>query len=772
MRDSSHISAAQASEQIGPRAFGRILTMVRRHYVGQEALSFRIAPSITCRSEIELLGVAAPRFALRAILTSSAGRGFMNCRRLAVLAEQLASEADVRWNAINERLESLKRDDLDTALRLLRERIEISGGIAESVLPVPDSLSQFHVIWKDFTQIFGESQPIKGTPFVNAIALGGGSCSQGTCFLATLLRVDDVTFVHSPSEITALVRQDSELRSLELNGLSVDEILSYFRHEFVGLNSYHEVGARKASTSLGLSENIKQVTDSFDLLTALRSYLLSDIPVIALLDTDAYCDRVLSSSRNCISAKPPPGDKGRHCVLLVGTRCSDSSDQAESTVFLAHDPLIGPWITLSVGDLEDCRVGGTANESTPFVRLLPVLPGSVKTHLLPALPEGATKNHLGLLRIATLIQRDRRMGSSIYGSLVNELPICQGHRLVREFRLVSLEQIRDGQFPRRIQEFLSDDCGFLIAVANGKLRNLNWVWIQRARHAGVSYSHSLWFWDASVPVGHEASELGDHLQLVAVDDSQVRESCWRVVFESTSLDEVSMVSHDVMGALDGHGDACTHSTDPALTTTQEIRTPELKPSLITSFLPRKLASVKRCWPAAGDGVGCELYAFMLSDSDFIIRNLRMSDLRCQRELPANAGLHFRLDWLRQDPVRVSSLANAISKLFSPEIRPIVAIASYIPEISNPPASVSAQRARGALACLCHLALQLKAQGHPLSVVEFVAGSRVVGLDWETTIKRLETDGNANLAVTIESPSMSHRWVIESIKAAVESICTF
>lgn len=734
---------SRAKAQIGNRAFQRIEQAIARNYPATRLYWFRVAPSIICRSEIELLGVAKPRFAYRALITTEKTTGLVNCRRLALLEEELARAIPTRWDPQSGVVESLDKSDYADALDLLREQVKHSSPIADSVLPAPVKFRDYHVLAKDYTRIFGEETTIYGTPFVNAVGLGGGLCSQGACFMATMLRIDDARFVYGPSEITALLRPPDEQKSLLINGLSNDEILAYFRHPQVGLSSFLEVGAPLVEDVNSLALSKASIAPGMDIVSALRSYLLSDIPVIVLVDGAEYSRRVLSP---LVGGTVTNTGSNTHCILLVGARRSPSAD------FLGHDPLAAvPWIPISASDLVNCRL-----QDFPGVLCFPVLPGGVTSHLLSAPLESSTNRHLGLLAMADLVQWNRKLGRALHGDALDRLPRFTGRKpLLNEFRLIDLDLVRRGGFTTDDPWFARVDLEFLTAVARRQLAGQRWVWLQLHEHSGERFGQSLWAWfPAPFLADSSADELSRHLALVATGDLG---AAWNTVWIARGLaDQPATAEAPPVPASTSPRDT---SPDVAAENPASQIVPRV--SLITSFLPTKCSMVADRWPDDAASIGCELYCFMITDCKFLVRHWLP-----QEGVPD--GLHARLAWLAQDHERINYVAAKLNRLFPAQTRPIVAIASYIPEISKPPQSVDAQHASGSLSFLCRLALALKRLNHPIAAVECVAGSRVVGIDWKRVVEGSQKR-RIDLSVVVETASVSQQWFLEGLLRAVDPL---
>ncbi|MCO6458075.1 MAG: hypothetical protein J5I93_22450 [Pirellulaceae bacterium] len=749
----------QAAAEIGS-AYAKVDRIIQRHYGGQGGIQFRAAPSIICRSELELLGVAAPRFAFRTLIQSMHGTGFLNCRRLSLLNSSLEREIEKGLRDPDGQFEELGAE-AKLAADELQTRVRLGSPVAESVLPLPDSLSDYHVISREYGALFGETMSMRGTIFATAIELGGGLCSQGACFMASLMRLDDVLFVHGPSEITSLLRENSEPGKLRLDGLTFDEIVRYFRHQRVRLNSYREIGPIFREPASSLEGDSTRQDQELQLVAALRSYLLSDIPVIVLLDAAKYCQLVLRNERNSLRVELPQRS-GHHCILLVGTRVRDGQ-HPHSMEFLAHDPIVAPWVRISADELAKCRVHLGESGDLHGVMVYPVLPGKVASHLLSA---PSDPNHpRGLLGISSMLQRSRgagKLGFPDDQADIDRLPRATGFPQFCQFLLVDLERVRREGIGQRthLSIFCDDDTGWLAELAAGPLREKSWLWLQRLKHEGERYSYSLWGWEAEK--SRSPRTLTDVLCFVATNDNdEDSQTQWQIAWKSATL----AGNAELDSSADPGADRLCHApqdnlTNPAVTSAEARQA--LDVSLITSFIPTKAKVAKRYWPTLDSSlVGCELYAFMLKD-----RGL----LPPSGESHAADSLHARLNALRNDDEAIRKLASRVSAYFPPHKRPIRAIASYIPEIAKPADWPSSQLAIGSLECLCKLALTLKRDiGQPVSAIELVGGSRVVGIDWTEIVKDLAAENLPNLSVRIENRSIALRNVVQAIQSATSAL---
>ena len=266
-----------AAREIGEKEIRR-LRKLRQWLYGtpqQEAIEFRTAPSLVARSEVELFDISMPRFAFRAYLTP---KSFVNARRIETFCELTTS-----WGQPPAGYQGAVRPEI--VKRRPCERIRgASSCIADSLLEPPEKLRSdgYHVLTTELGRAYGERTEIKGTPFVNHIRLGGGMCAQAVCFMATALLQHAVRGIYGVAEITALASPQKE-RHLDLGGMTPEKICRFFDHPRVGLSSLPQ---RVFIRDDEVGADSRAVRHSAEVL---RAYLLSDIPVVLLVDFGRMC---------------------------------------------------------------------------------------------------------------------------------------------------------------------------------------------------------------------------------------------------------------------------------------------------------------------------------------------------------------------------------------------------------------------------------------------------------------------------------------------------
>ena len=160
---SYRISHETASDEIGPR-FDFCVRLAKWLYPENPPLTFRLAPSISTRSEAELIGVSSPRFAMRGYLDEGNG-GFLNIRRLEKLAKN-AALARGHWPTVLwSRLFQRSKPKPMTAKELY-EKLRKGACIADSLLLPPKRYRNDYFVTCELGLAYGEGKKIYGVPIV------------------------------------------------------------------------------------------------------------------------------------------------------------------------------------------------------------------------------------------------------------------------------------------------------------------------------------------------------------------------------------------------------------------------------------------------------------------------------------------------------------------------------------------------------------------------------------------------------------------------------
>ncbi|MFM8285767.1 MAG: hypothetical protein ACKOGA_03470, partial [Planctomycetaceae bacterium] len=237
--------------------------------VAELQVDYRIAPSLTTRSECELLGLSAPRFAIRSYISAPAQGGerlaaFFNLRRLAWIKGAIGLTHGHELADLNEH-----------------------AVVAEALLGECSPRTRgFDRLTCDLGHAYGEDGTVTtGTPFMQHVeVVGGGMCAQACLQMAICLQQEHARLIPSVAEITALAElaapagQGILPGTMKLRGLDGWQISDVLRRRELGLygvlESYGMTGKRVRPVPANDLPNLKYV---------LATYLASHVPVIALV---------------------------------------------------------------------------------------------------------------------------------------------------------------------------------------------------------------------------------------------------------------------------------------------------------------------------------------------------------------------------------------------------------------------------------------------------------------------------------------------------------
>lgn len=231
----------------------------------------RLAPSLICRSEVELFGNSMPRFAMRFSFRNK--MGFVNVRRLGSIGGQVKIQ--------------------DPAGTYTLERLLEAPCVADAFLQQPSWMGdEWHLLKAHFGKACGEVEPGAAdqllTPYLRHMRPGGGLCAQAACFMSTSLHANLGAHVHGIPEVTAIAKEFTTNRfpeRIDFEGLTTEELAGYFKSaENPALNSRWQAARLFRSNDIVPSladANNKMVRE---LEHALRSYVLSDMPIIFPVD--------------------------------------------------------------------------------------------------------------------------------------------------------------------------------------------------------------------------------------------------------------------------------------------------------------------------------------------------------------------------------------------------------------------------------------------------------------------------------------------------------
>lgn len=190
-----------------------------------------------------MLGLSSPRFAYLTKIESKSGKGFLSLRRIEDLKVQLERAQLEGWDQSTNSPRQYSEPERKNALIHLEHLLQRSQPFAECVLPTPDYLDGYRMLSTDFTRLFGRTESSIGTPYLNAIPLGGGVCAQAVVFMATLLMHEQVRSILCPSDLPALVQDcfNRDVTSFEVSGFERETFANVLTDSRIGLNSKHEL---------------------------------------------------------------------------------------------------------------------------------------------------------------------------------------------------------------------------------------------------------------------------------------------------------------------------------------------------------------------------------------------------------------------------------------------------------------------------------------------------------------------------------------------------
>jgi len=668
-------------------------------------LPCRAAPSIVARSEAELLGMSVPRFAYRAYLGPDS---FINMRRMKLFLERL------RWGRrCGSELPGARLEDIVPLKGANRTKGTLEthrwSAVGDSVLVPPGRLLMdgYHILTSEYGRAYGEHQPIKGTPFLNHIRLGGGLCAQATCLMAIMLLQEYADTIEGVAEIR-MRSAEEQYCEIDISGMNEHAIRRYMNS--VGLDASMQQKRISAGPDGEPSD-----ADCAMVVDALRSYILSGMPVIIPVDFGRLAGHggvkkpILSGDGVPVPALKP-GDISRpmpHVVLVVGCHDTRRDD------FVFNDPATYPFVAATIEQLVDARL--YSRNSRPNrknllkdFKFLPVVPCEVRTPLLGsvttegvegAYPEGA----IGLFQKSG--HADRYSGKEWEKKTARERT---ERYLVGDFRLVNLGLCKGRQW-----SFIERTAGFMDVgtqeevirrVAEGKLKP-TWHWLLRHDEEGC-----LKAWDAQ--------------KVLAPGDIGKKPDA--VVPFTPARSPKPAIPDNLEGGPGGKGSAGGNEAYP------------LRVSLLSSFVTRESATVQREWPTIHSQIACDYYVFMQPE-------LRAwAKYRHHRQVPVCA-----VDVMAEcagNENHTKFWAETICGSFAGGQK-IVSLASFIPEISALEYRKPKHRGyvgRRAAVFLVELARALNIMGHKITVVEMVSGSRMARAWWGR--HRNDSDGRIRYVV--------------------------
>lgn len=691
-------------------------------------LESRIAPSFVTRSESEYLGLSSPRFAVRFVMTE--GNGFLNLRRLKDLRQ-----------AISDRLGGIT----------LSER-RFRNAVADSFLRLPRRLSEgksryFALHAREALIGYGEGDRVDElcSPYVTQLDfLGGGVCAECVAMMAVQILHRYCDRVNGVAEINA-ISLSLAAEIMPSGGMSGVALIHYFcqKDPGPGLQAYGQTAILPMNAFPAPSAEYEHWRRNAAFGWAMRAYIASGFPVVLSVDltrmnADLY-KIPLRSGQDILSANRVPesvsrdgwslvGRERRHCVLLVGCDSAlgygDIANDLDQH-FLVHCPQTAPFLQATVAQLVDITSDAQALRAASFIS---VTPGGVLVPLASGRSTGLQDKSpvIDLCEVAFFIQRT---GNRLHYGPELRVDDRSGPGV---FRLIDLDdwdvetnrpkmqQLADWELkPGQRCDFPIDRLGPAITmIAQDRLLHDSvtpiprWVWVQY--HDNPQHGRNvewLWVWNAEVipAAGY----------LAAFDET------------GQSLLTTYLVAKFTYAGTDWRKDAAfrskNHDCPPRYAQPNSPR--ELIPSLINSFDvegDRKRFPLGQdgyeWWPrlANGNPVPCEYYMVM----EHRLRAWLAGPLSRFDALFGKRKTAIRLlELLANYPELLIATSDEVHRTYAPDVS-IVALASFFQEHA---AEEAARLAAGkdAILGLAKLALDLKLRhGHPVSVVEIVAGTRL------------------------------------------------
>jgi sugar phosphate isomerase/epimerase len=768
------------------------------------------------RSEAELFGISDPRFAARVYLDAprlypeaDANAYFINARRMLSFCANAPDWREQQPYASH----CVGITPLYPQPRRPAWYLRNSSCVADCVLPPQAAPPGYHVLTAPLGRIYGEidtgpaEEPVRkdvlGVPFLMHMRLSGGMCAQAVCFMATLLMHEHAKDVYGVADITALAGGGT-VDELPLAGLDPPKMFRYFRDGQVGLNAEWQFPAyfgQKRDEIGQFPANLGQERDEIGgLRGALQAYLRSDMPVAFPVDSGRLAGlpnrkpplrHAAIYKANAVQVGIRNADRVsrlNHVVLLVG--CDDADR------FLLNDTGAYPFLVATADQLYEARrYKDVACQQPGAPIFLPVTPPHVRLPLQVWYKNGKCEKldegRPGLLQIAEQVQagwfpthRPLRIEPPSDPGQMRLLPLS---RFLAEMLLPRSRLLAEMAMPDAAKTVIGEWLKHL------RDKEHQWCWVQCTDAVTPSNDTvpSVWLWDAtrSPPdAGPDSDTAADYALAVFACGKGGWEKLW--AHPRLATPEIPEVPPAVRESLPS----------------DKPRTRPLKPALISSFATKDgLPGALHSWP--DKEVACELYAFMRTDAERYLGKpwrltwheakrywsygfwARLGDLsrlvsfkgnsdkkahwvglqRWRRRPGACWPTSTALDLmaaLDDDHDALDGAAEALAREFKAHHIQIVAIATFLPEIVGP-SHRRAKAAQATLRFLLHLVKRLKKHGHPISVMELVAGSVIHGV-WAGWAER-QSEAESRECPTIVANRFPPEKILRRLFEALQSL---
>ncbi len=537
------------------------------------------------------------------------------------------------------------------------------------------------------------------------------------------IQEEHVESVPGIAEITALATTGRAPSELELSGMNVKKIKQLLSHELIGLQSHQQVDEESERTAF-----------------AMHCYLRSGVPLLVPVDLGRMRGDTPGLTSQSIYAKnglrfrqsrklrtDTPRLRENHAVVLTGYSTKDHEN------FLINDPATYPFLKASIDDLFRVRPyhGEHHWVDTPFpLDLFSFISPTHRDVNVPLLRfvTGEFSNELsdcGLLHLA--LQALHEDSSSLF---CESLTTNQLSEIVGEFVLVHPE--RD----------FSNACSYVAVLIREAFSTLldsrsipqGWYWVQFIRpNAKGQHKGLLRLWDAECEMPDRGAVFRDlltatfhidvdgtlsnpilpqHLPIKVCKREELPESEFSVV-HTQSLAKTGTLQPSILSSYCLVG----------VSAQQDEHLSAYSPSSYKASLnaDAQMACVK---------VPTELYLFMETEMKEWAQEFgRWYKFWCPRAVewawapPVNAAEFLA----RISDGEADQILERLSIRFPAAERPIVALASFLPEITRHYSNRHANPAIEAIKRLLYFAAKLRASGHPTRIVELVTGSVMQGI---------------------------------------------
>ena len=620
-------------EQVGQQHIDFVTAFAIQHLgtpITADEIRYRVAPSIMARSECELYSISAPRFAVRASLPDGS---FLNLRRIEFLLRACANVPIAGTSG--------KRSLAD---ELMPNRTQ-GTAIGDSVIVPPKNRFDPHewfVLTAPLGKRYGEHAgilegEIHGTPYVRQMYLGGGMCAQAACFMANALLIEDANALFGVAEITALASEavcQGRPASLTVTGMTLGEMQLFLSGNFVGLECYIQAPYAIAGAEAPLGDDSHLLLELC--VNALRSYVLSGMPIILHLDYRNVCfAEDFAPQSDCLAQLTDPA---HHAMVFVGCELKRPCG------FVVNDPSYLPFRQLAPAELRGA-IPVTDRGKTP--RFAAVTPPGVKLPLFPSFSRRSPATFGMTDVLAGLACSDDEDRAALFPE---NFPIFQPDDEMRLLRV-------DGQSHEWMITLCRGD-----SVDPGVVQRLNdwlstvdgrcmtWLW---SIHRRFATDHRIAEWFLIVDAGTAlapGSTMSVHGRLAALAIIK-----WR----TTQNWEVRHLNHKA-----------------------------IKPSAISSFSTQQSSMLGKHLPSLSDQptiCAVEWYALMQSE----IETAPMRRIAKRHGKPCATAFEFMAAC--GDPANAAMKDEAIARLLNvaPKDRPVIALSTFIPSLSSLPTSVEA-----------------------------------------------------------------------------------